>query len=548
MQQGDFALAETHIGRAERLDVRYDPLYERFLDSPAKARRTLRELQAAGAVHAPGAGEASLAMLDGDAKSTARSYLDKARLALQQGDLTGAVTWRQRAIATGASFAPGEYSPDTLAGDLRRAGVAEELLAMRQGPSGPAPTVRPEDFAQETRGDALLPMTGGGFGQHNSAFQSGLVTDPNTLERPRDLLPMVPGADRPAAQTPGQFGYITDDAPAAGGTPRRLPTAEIPLDTRKQEALRLLAMSRVALDRGDLQNASLLAEQARALEVPDRAFGPNEPRPDHLMMEIQSVVARRGTAPSAPGYAVTQAYDPGNDSRSPYPVTSSVYRPDDDRSRTMAAQAVMPMAPGEPGSASVSPGVGLYQQGLAALERQQQAEAMELFSRAWQHEAELDPQTRQSLRDKLTLLRVATPREVSPSENPLEQIDSQQQLLRQKLSREVFQELSATERMRTTDPRGALTRLRNLRARVEQETLDLPTRRQILALVDQGIGNPNSISSNIWPTSNCGNGTRPSSSGSTANSRTNWTARTSWPNWSKSSTTWSMSSGTPRPK
>jgi general secretion pathway protein D len=87
----------------------------------------------------------------------------------------------------------------------------------------------------------------------------------------------------------------------------------------------------------------------------------------------------------------------------------------------------------------------------------------------------------------LTLLRVATPREFSPSENPLEQIDSQQQLLRQKLSREVFQELSASERMRTTDPRGALTRLRNLRTRVDQETLDPATRRQVLALVDRGI-------------------------------------------------------------
>lgn len=488
MLQGDFALAETYIGRAERLDVRYDPLYERFLDSPAKARRSLRELQAGAAAQAPGANEAPLAMLGSDAKSTARSYLDKARLALQQGDLTGAITWRQRALATGASFAPGEYSPDTLAADLRRAGVAEELLAGRSAPSGPAPTVRPEDFAQENRGDALLPLAGGGFGQHISAFQSGLVTDPNSLERPRELLPMAPSAARPAAQPPEQFGYITDDEPvASGGTPRRLPTADIPLETRKQEALRLLAMSRVAMDRGDLQNASIFVEQARALEVPDQAYGPNEPRPDHLMMEIQSAMARRGAAPSAPHYSVTQAYDPGGASRGPYPVTPGVYRPDEDRSRMAPAEAVMPVSAGEPGSASVSPGVHLYQQGLAALERQQQTEALALFSRAWQHEAELDPQTRQSLRDKLTLLRVATPRESAPSENPLEQIDSQQQLLRQKLSREVFQELSATERMRTTDPRGALTRLRDLRARVEQETLDLPTRRQILALVDQGI-------------------------------------------------------------
>ena len=409
MSQGDVALAQTYIERAERLNVRYDPLYERFLDSPAKARQALRELQAA--------------------------------------------------------------APSTL--------------------GNPAPGARPDALVGKPQGSTLLPVPSS-TSQRSSAYQASVVTDPNALDPPRDLMPTVPGAHpNTGAQPPGQFGYITDDAPAGNaGTPRRLPV--LPPDVRKQETLRLLAMSRASLDRGDLQNALTLAEQARAMEVPDQLFSPNDPRPEHLLMEIQSAMNRRGVAGGPSSYPVNQsAYHPGNASGPPYPASQSVYRPAEDSSRTTTAQAVMPpLAAGAapaPMAGSGASGVELYQRGLAALEQQRQSEALELFSQAWQYESELDPETRQSLRDKLTLLRVATPRESSPAENPLEQIDSQQQLLRQKLSREVFEELSASERMRTTDPRGALTRLRNLRTRVDQETLDPATRRQILALVDRGI-------------------------------------------------------------
>ena len=47
MSRGDWEAAERLLTKAERLPVQYDPLYERFQDTPAKARRTLRDLQAA---------------------------------------------------------------------------------------------------------------------------------------------------------------------------------------------------------------------------------------------------------------------------------------------------------------------------------------------------------------------------------------------------------------------------------------------------------------------------------------------------------------------
>jgi general secretion pathway protein D len=486
MSQKDFALAETYIERAERLNVRHDPLHERFLDSPAKARQSLRELQAANPASGPGAGSAPLPTLDGDAKSLARSYLERALAALRQGDLAGAVTWRQRAMGTGARFEPGELSPDSLAAELRKAGVSEELLAARGGSATATAEARPDDFREATQASPLLPVPSE-TNQRNSAFQSALVRDPNQLAAPRDPLPTISGPRPGASSPPGQYGYITDSPnPVA---PRRLPNS--PADARKQEALRLMAMSRASMDRGDLQNALTLAEQARAIDVPDQMYQANDSRPELLLMEIQSAMTRRGMVPSPTSTAVNQAYHAGDPAGQPYPVTTGVYRPNEDPSHTTTAQALTPPLSGEgtpePTTGNSGSAMELYEKGLAALEQQRQAEALEFFSQAWQYEAEFDSATRQALRDKLTLLRVATPRDPAPSENPLEQIDSQQQLLRQQLGREVFQELSASERTRTTDPRGSLTRLRNLRARIDQESLDPPTRRQILALVDRGI-------------------------------------------------------------
>lgn len=486
MSQNDFALAETYIERAERLNVRHDPLHERFLDSPAKARQSLRELQAANPASGAGTGTASLPTLAGDAKSLARSFLERARVALQQGDLAGAVAWRQRAIATGARFEPGELSPDTLAAELRKAGVSEELLAARGGSATAAPEVRPDDFRDPMQAGPLLPVSSE-TNQRNSAFQSAVVTDPNQLGAPRNPLATASGTTHDPASPPGQYGFISDSP--TGEPPRRLP--EMSGDGRKQEALRLMAMSRASLERGDLQNALTLAEQARAIGVPDQMYRPHDPRPEHLLMEIQSAMTRRGMVPSPAPSVVNQAYHAADNAGQPYPVTAGIYRPDEDRSRTTTAQALTPPLNVQGSSAPIAgnrdSAMDLYERGLAALEEQRQTEALELFSRAWQYEAELDSATRQSLRDKLTLLRVATPRDPATSDNPLEQIDSQQQLLRQQLSREVFQELSASERMRTTDPRGSLTRLRSLRARIDQESLDPATRRQILALVDRGI-------------------------------------------------------------
>src|SRR5210317_595235 len=47
----------------------------------------------------------------------------------------------------------------------------------------------------------------------------------------------------------------------------------------------------------------------------------------------------------------------------------------------------------------------VYQQGLKALSAGDTETAREMFKEAWAHEAELDPATRNQLKDKLTLLQ-----------------------------------------------------------------------------------------------------------------------------------------------
>ena len=319
------------------------------------------------------------------------------------------------------------------------------------------PALRPDDFAADR--DASLPaaLAGPASGLNSSAFRNSL------LDRPQDV-----------AAAP----YDSVPAAAPAGEPRRLPAMSAANLATHDEALRLLALARSALDRGDAPGALQLAQRARALGVPDDAFAAGEPRPEHMLMEIQSVLSRQNAGATPPA-GVVQAYDPGLGARDPYPVQQSVYDPAQDRSRMQPAQALGsprelagPVPPGAVGPMAGGQGRELYRQGLVALERQDRAAALQLFSEAWKYEAEFDPPTRQALRDKLTLLRVAMSADpaAGPPGSALEAVDAEQRLVRDKLFRDITREQSAAEKMRQNDPRGALARLQRLREQVEQET------------------------------------------------------------------------------
>lgn len=505
MNRGDFQVAERYIQQAEQLNVQYDPLYERFRDTPDKARRAMQAMRSSTAETparpsdrfsplsmGPSAGgqqpmadrfasqprdaRGTLDMLTNDSSSLARSYLEKGRLAVAQGDVTAAIAWRQRAIATGATFAHGEYSPESLANDLRRVGVSDALLAGRGTTSPALSQPSPHDFAADSGRRSQFPSPSQPMDPRTSGFQDSLVTNPYNV-----------------TPTGGPLSSTTSSEP------RRFPPARTESNPAKDEVLRLLATARAALDQGNARTAKALVEQAQSLHVPDSAFAAGDPRPEHLLLEIDSVLSRQGRLASNERGGVAQAYYPGDPSGQQFPVRQGFYDPVRDTSRNVAAQATGPLngsggqsypAP-NPGPTLVGPkpsaGVELYHKGLTALENQDKEAALELFAEAWKYEAELDAVTRHALRDKLTLLRVATPPSTLPRGSALEEIDSEQKILRDKLFADISREQTAAEKMREVDPRGSLERLQRLRDRVQQEMLDPPTRRYMLTLVERSI-------------------------------------------------------------
>ena len=173
-----------------------------------------------------------------------------------------------------------------------------------------------------------------------------------------------------------------------------------------------------------------------------------------------------------------------------YPVAQGAYNPASDSSRNApaaysqgeGASRLTPVGP-------ASPGVALYQEGIKALEGRDRAAALAKFNQAWKYQAQLDPETRQLLKGKLQDLSgpVARPAAADGVPSPLEQVNSQQEVLRQKLVREVSTEQKAAEKLAITDPKGALDNLKKVRERITGSEVEPAARKQLLTLVDRSI-------------------------------------------------------------
>jgi len=463
MKDGNLDLAEYYVQRAEKLNVKYDALFARYTETPEKVRADLAKLRASGAgparpssqVSPPSgdprngnpraaaprdpftvpAGNNTVDRLSDDSKAKAKFFLENGRRALEQKDIAGAIGWYQKASATGAQFSPGEFSPAALAAALQQAGVTPDRL--RALPPSPAP----------------------------------LAARPGDDRREMERLPQVL-----KDSTDSAFPVI--DNPAAAGGDSVAPSFAGGPANAKAEALRLTALARAALDRGDLAVALRLAEQAQAMKIPDSSFAPGDLRPWDVLMQVQSAIHRRGQGVAQANHVQPAIPDAAS---APFPVAQGLYVSDQDRTRNVMAQAQAGAPPAD--------GLRLYQEGLRALEAQDRAAALNLFRQAWQFEQQLDPATRQQLKDKLSLLGAAdrpTPNVGGPP-SALEEVGAQQDVLRQKMFREIANEQQEAEKMMGSDPRGALTRLQQLRDRVSQTDIDPESKKQLLTLVDRGV-------------------------------------------------------------
>jgi general secretion pathway protein D len=471
-----FELAEYHVAQAERFKANYDSVRSRFVDTPEKVRR---EIAAAKAKVTPGTRPPSqrfdptaslpggkpatnqrsprsaasnnrvLATLTDDSKAKARDYLVRGRAALQQGDTPGAMAWYQKAVNAGASFAPSEYSPIQLAAELRRAGVDVSQLVQRPSES-PFPT-KPADFA--VGGLDRLPPLQMKPPRANTAFDGNAITNPAQL-----------GSN----QNTGQ-----------------------PASPSKTAALGLVAEAQAALRRGDLPRARHFAERAQAMRVPDGEFRQNETRPWEVLLRIQSAVNRRGGSGVSPaGYQEAMPAIADGSRQNPSATRQGLYVPEQDGTRNRLAQGESPTPANRPPISETpvpeSRGQQLYREGIRALEGQDRAAALRAFRQAWRFEQDLDLATRRDLQTKLSSLGTPAPRTLrEPS--PLDEVSSQQDLLRQKLFREIATESKIAEKMIPGDPRGANRRMQSLRERVSQADVNPAARKQLLTMVDREI-------------------------------------------------------------
>ncbi len=459
--------AERFIQQAERLNVKYDAIVAGFSYTPGKAREELQKLR--GVTQSPrislyaGNGISRFPSVAGPTKASAagrsgnQGLLLQARTALASGDVASATRLVQQAKAKGGAYGPTDDSP---------AKVEYVLQQQTRIAGGAAAGVTARQYA-----DYMMSQAEGFLFHKEFAAAEKLANDARKV-----------GAKyRLSERTPDQFlQAVAASKQAAAAAP-----AVGPVHPKKAKALQLLAQAQVALDRRDLEHAAQFADQAARLKVPDSAFQAGETLPWEMSLRITGMRNRQTYGVQRAGYDVAQAGGPMAP-QSRYPVQPGVYDPNRDATRLSRAQAVrQEPTPASPLDTAVSPGVGLYKQGVDALMKQDRTTALKHFADAWRFESELDPATRAALKEKLALLNASGPPASEPS--TLEEVVSQSQLLRQVLSREITSELTLAERSLSSDPIGSLNKLQKLRGRVGDAELDSATKKHLLTTLDQGI-------------------------------------------------------------
>lgn len=547
MNQGDLERAEYCIERAEKQNAQYDPLFARFKDTPAKVRQDLEKLReraaqpdtksahplarllhreqnqpqpptdpyaggvegvaAATGVRAPAVGGAATpASVASPSPTTGPDVAERqqrsselllaARQTLAKGDAARANLLVAQARKLQLTYPLNADSPDRVEVLVRKASAFAQ---------GPGPDVEANaytrDFAQFLLDQATGLANYRAFDDAQRLAQQAkdLRAEFGQFDRtPDQVLTQIDAARRHAlaaaggAAPGGSRGSLSDAS--TNDDLRRLPPADVTNAGGKEEALRLVALARAALDRGDLMAAQQYAQQAQGL-APDSAYGPDEMRPWMILLEVSKAQNSRGAVMPAANFEAQQAVATDGSPGGNFPVAQGLYDPARDTTRNAAAQALQPTPAGPPADgvvqeAPLTPGERLYREGLQALESHDRETAMQRFRDAWQYERELDPLTRQQLQDKLALLQAASAAPAATPEgaaSPLEAVDAKQQLLRQKLYREITSEQAEAQRMSESDPKAALERLESLRDRISDSEVDPGSKKQLLTLVDRSV-------------------------------------------------------------
>lgn len=250
---------------------------------------------------------------------------------------------------------------------------------------------------------------------------------------------------------------------------------------------RLLSMAQLAFDKGQVNEAKALVEDAKKLKVDETLFAANEMRTWQMELKIQKVLGGSAAMPSDTKFDssvqatqfeledenVAQAsYDPSNDTTKNVQVGFSNVRQDKDA--TNGSFAPIPSTPME-----------YYRAGLKAIADQNSEEARNYLIRAWEGRLQLDDVTQQSIQDQLARLNI-TNSNAKPATANLQRGQKAIQAFRE-IQKEVFSERMAAEQLLKKSPRQALEKLAMVRNRIGQSQLDAAQQSPLLKMVDRDM-------------------------------------------------------------
>ncbi|UUO05971.1 general secretion pathway protein GspD [Blastopirellula sp. J2-11] len=542
MRHGDLDQAESLINGASQFQTPNDPLYDKFRDTPAKAKAALEELRFA---KLPGQNELTAAMR-GNPQLEAETLIGQARTALANGQSLAAVELYHKAAKLDFKFAPGAYNTESLREDLITAGIQPSMLMPQSAPTRTPPVAEPSsvdnpyanqfgpssfqssgpDAAKKLMLDARLelarsnmavarrlvdqarslgvifpagqdspekidelihrtetvyrnppgPQAGKMFSAVMLEQAAGLIAydqlgDAERLIRQAEQL----GGDYSEARfTPDQLkSEIARRSQNVGAAPmRNIPPANVPAGASAHDQQQaVLAQAKAAMDGGNLAAAEMYFEQSKGIRVNPREYVAGDLRPEIMMMELDRA---RGGVRLASGEATAG-----------FAGSQSIYQPEFDESRNVPAGANMNA---EWNAGGDNPGFQLMGDGELALKMGDKVRARQMFEAAWKHKDSLDPQSRQRLQDYLRYSTQPLGREVqqtSSAPSPLEAVDAEQQVLQRQLFAEVTREQSNADRMRESNPKGALELLVQVRQRVADSAVDSKVKDQLLARIDR---------------------------------------------------------------
>ncbi len=318
-------------------------------------------------------------------------------------------------------------------------------------------------------------------------IDGALLTMPSTPATAPTRLSEIPGAI-PITES----GSNNPSAALAPGNA----VSSIPLTGNpKQDSLRLVAIGRAALDRGDVSTALAAARRAESLGVPEKDFAAGEPRVWQLVLDAESAARRSGIAQVSGQSPVNSPslVQPAMAMGDANPLAQMVYNGEIGAAGTSAGksgvQQVQFTAPIDQDAGTR--GMEAYATGMEALSSGDKPLALKNFREAWKYEANLDLNTRSQLQDKLTLLQPTRMAPVNSNPNgeasPIEKAELEAQEKTRRLYREVTAELAQTEQIKESAPLDALDQLERLRRRVDGSDLDEKAKRSLAVMVSRAV-------------------------------------------------------------